>query len=108
MEVEMADAGECDKEIFEKGEYVGTVTGGDAFVIEAFVKCVAEATGVQMDWHYFGGRGRVLAIGDIEKIRPEHGSMRTSRTGTTRWRTGTSCSPQRTTPGLKAGISRRY
>lgn len=65
----MADAGECNKEIYEKGQYVGTVTGADAFTIEAFVKCVAEATGVRMDWHYVGGRGRVLAIGDVEKAR---------------------------------------
>ena len=65
----MADAGKCDKEIYEKGEYVGTVTGADAFTIEAFVKCVSDATGVRMDWHYVGGRGRVLAIGDVEKAR---------------------------------------
>ena len=65
----MADAGKCNEEIYEKGQYVGTVTGGDAFTIEAFVKCVSEATGVRMDWHYVGGRGRVLAIGDVDKAR---------------------------------------
>jgi hypothetical protein len=53
----------CDDELM-KGECVAVVTGGSAQLIERFVCEVAEFGGARVDWHYVGGRARVVAEKD--------------------------------------------
>lgn len=65
----MANEGKCDQDIYQNGEHVGIVVGGDANVIEAFVKCAVEKSGQPMDWHYVGGRANVLTTGDVGKAK---------------------------------------
>jgi len=62
---------DCDPDILKSGRCVAVVTGGDANVIERFVKQIAGATGEPVDWHYVGGRAVVLATGDRDKVRAE-------------------------------------
>ena len=69
----------CDSEIFEKGEQVFVTSTIPSNAMEGWVKKVAELSGQRVDWHFLGGRARVLALGDIEKVNsaikklmPEH------------------------------------
>lgn len=59
----------CDPEIYRHGTPVASLSGPDALVIEAFVQFVSKQSGVKIDWHYFGGRVVVLALGDVEKAK---------------------------------------
>lgn len=58
----------CAPEIYEKGTHVYTVLGA-AEDIEAWVAQVARLSEQPVDWHYVGGRGVVLALGDLERVR---------------------------------------
>ena len=57
----------CQPELYDHGEHVITVLGA-AEDIEAWVKQVARMSGQPVDWHYVGGRGVVLALGDLTKV----------------------------------------
>ncbi len=70
----MSNAGTCNQDIFENGKYVGMVIGGDANTIESYIQFIAETTGEPVDWHYVGGRGRVLTTGDVEKVKAALGN----------------------------------
>ncbi|HEX8184669.1 MAG TPA: hypothetical protein VF747_07950 [Blastocatellia bacterium] len=59
----------CDPEIYERGALVAVITGGSAKLIDRFVKEVSEFSGEPVDWHYAGGRGRVLTTGDASKVQ---------------------------------------
>jgi hypothetical protein len=66
-----AAAGEiprCDPELFTDGTCVAILAGGSAHLIQRFVKEVAELSGQKVDWHYAGGRARVLASGDLPLV----------------------------------------
>jgi hypothetical protein len=70
------DSPPCNPEIYEKGTCVAVITEGTARLIERFVREVAEYSGQPVDWHYMGGRGRVLTTGDAEKVRQTIEAMR--------------------------------
>ncbi len=53
----------CDPDIFEHGTPV-VVLDGSSNAIERWVKMVAATAGAAVDWHYVGGRARVLHLGD--------------------------------------------
>lgn len=53
----------CDPAIFKDGKVV-CVIDGRSNAVERFVKAVAARSGAQVDWHYAGGRARVLHLGD--------------------------------------------
>ena len=57
----------CNQEIYESGHAVCIMAGANAETIEAFVKCAAGNCGIEMDWHYVGGRAVVKTLGDKEK-----------------------------------------
>ena len=61
----------CNSEIFENGTCIGIVAGASALVIEAWVQLVAARSGQRIDWHYVGGRARVLALGDVQRAKQE-------------------------------------
>ncbi len=65
----MSNAGTCNQDIYENGKYAGMIAGGDADVIESYVKFIAEKTGEPVDWHYCGGRARILTTGDVQTVR---------------------------------------
>lgn len=65
----MANAGECNKEVFENGETVAIMAGKGALEIESYVKSISEKTGQRMDWHYSGGRAVVKVLGDVDIVR---------------------------------------
>jgi len=53
----------CDPEIYERGRAVCVMSGG-ADGIEATVRWVADDLRIPLDWHYVGGRARVLTTAD--------------------------------------------
>lgn len=57
----------CDKEVFANGDLVA-VLDACMYRAERFVQAVAKESGQRVDWHYFGGRARVLYLGDGAKV----------------------------------------
>jgi len=55
---------ECNQDIFNTGVFIGSIYNYPSPHVEAFVRYAAFLSGQQIDWHYSGGRGRVLVIGD--------------------------------------------
>lgn len=64
----MADLPPCDADIFKNGIVVAQVTGPRSTTIEAWIQIVRAACGERVDWRMAGGRGMVLAIGDLAKV----------------------------------------
>lgn len=58
----------CDEEVYRQGDPVA-IAVGRAVVVEAWVVELRAASGQRVDWHYIGGRARVLALGDVEAVR---------------------------------------
>lgn len=57
------------EDVFKNGQHVFTVANIPAAKIEEWVKAVALLSGQDVDWHFVGGRGVVLALGDISQVR---------------------------------------
>jgi hypothetical protein len=55
---------------FDNAEQVAIVAA-PAVIIEVIVKKASLTSGIPMDWCYFGGRGIVYALGDVEKAKKE-------------------------------------
>ncbi len=68
MKVAGGDLAPCSHEMFKGGKYVCLISGGSARLIDRFVKEVAEYSDQPVDWHYMGGRARVVTIGDTAKV----------------------------------------
>ncbi len=69
----------CDPTIFAEGVQVFVTDTIGSNAIEGWVRQVAQRSGQPVDWHWYGGRARVLALGDIERVKaviaalmPEH------------------------------------
>ena len=58
---------ECDPEIFKKGRSICTIDAC-SHRAEVWVQSVAEKSGQKVDWHYTGGIGNVLYLGDYNRI----------------------------------------
>lgn len=52
---------ECSKEVYERGTFVG-LFDIPKHVANELCAGISSATGAHVDWHYFGGRVRVLAL----------------------------------------------
>jgi hypothetical protein len=58
----------CDDDIYQNGECVfvtHTIASKD---VEKFVKAIAILSEQPVDWHYFGGRARILTTGNIKEV----------------------------------------
>ena len=53
---------------FDKATQVAIISG-PAIVVEMIVKAASVESKIPMDWHYFGGRGVVYALGDRAEAR---------------------------------------
>ena len=53
----------CDPDLFRNGECIGLGYGG-MHAIENWVKTVAAQSNTKLDWHYVGGRVRLVHLGD--------------------------------------------
>ena len=51
------------------GNEVAWLCGPSAKLIDRFVRELAEHCGEVVDWHFVGGRARILTLGDAEKVR---------------------------------------
>ncbi len=74
----------CNPEIFSEGVEVFVTDTIGSNAVESWVKKVADLSGQPVDWHCAGGRARVLALGDIDKVKlaitalkPEHNQLYT-------------------------------
>jgi hypothetical protein len=59
----------CDPEIFSKGVQVFVTDTLGSNAIESWVRKVSDLSGQPVDWHWAGGRARVLALGDIDRVK---------------------------------------
>lgn len=59
----------CDTEVYEKGTVVFLTNTIGSARMEEWVKNIAQHSGQRVDWHYFGGRGVVKALGDLHRVR---------------------------------------
>ncbi|MFW6047141.1 MAG: hypothetical protein ACOCP4_05095 [Candidatus Woesearchaeota archaeon] len=59
----------CDKELWRRGEHIATVIDLEPETIEDIVKTAAKSSGQRIDWHYFGGRACIRAMGDLNSAR---------------------------------------
>lgn len=59
----------CDPKVYKKGKNICVYHSIGKDVIEALVRRIGELSGQKVDWHYFGGRAVVLALGDVERAR---------------------------------------
>jgi len=82
MATDGPDPDPCNKEVFNKGKCVFITHSIPSNAMEGWVKKVAERSGQPVDWHFCGGRARVLALGDISKVNlalqelmPEHNEL---------------------------------
>ena len=57
----------CNKDVFDKGECLAITCDIEKEMLEMLVQSASRLSGQPMDWHFAGGRGRVLALGDIDK-----------------------------------------
>lgn len=60
--------GVCDPRIYTEGNEVAVITGPRSFTLDAWIREVATRSGQLVDWHYVGGRARVLYIGDRKRV----------------------------------------
>ena len=65
----LSSEGRCDPRIYANGICVAIIAGGSAKLIEQFVKQLAEESGQPCDWHYVGGRARVLTTGNTDRVK---------------------------------------
>lgn len=59
----------CDPKIMREGTHVFTTDSISSNRMERWVKEVAAKSGQPVDWHFFGGRAAVRALGDIGKVQ---------------------------------------
>ncbi len=57
--------GRCPHDIWERGRLVVMLANPRANVIEAWVKAVSKVSGERANWHFAGGRARVLTLEPI-------------------------------------------
>ncbi len=69
MATDGPDPTPCNKEIFNEGEFICMTNSIPSNAMEGWVKKIAEVSGQPVDWHFAGGRARVLALGDIGKVK---------------------------------------
>lgn len=62
MATDGPDPPPCDPEIFARGKIVCGLTGSSN-AVEGWVKRLAKMAHAKVDWHYVGGRARVLHLG---------------------------------------------
>lgn len=61
----------CNPEVFAKGVVVllvSTGAPGGNRALELWVRGLAKAAGCPIDWHYYAGRARILALGDQVEV----------------------------------------
>lgn len=69
MATDGPDPTPCNQEVFNKGEVVFMTHSIPSNAMEGWVRKVAKLSGQRVDWHFFGGRARILALGDIEVVK---------------------------------------
>lgn len=82
MATDGPDPPPCNREIYNKGTHVFTTHSISSNAMEKWVKKVAKLSGQPVDWHFYGGRAAVLALGDLKKVKeaitalmPEHDNL---------------------------------
>lgn len=72
----------CNDKVFKEGEVMCVTHTIPSNAMEGWVQKVAKESGQPVDWHFFGGRAVVKALGDVGKVReairkltPEHDEL---------------------------------
>ncbi len=72
--IDMADGdipAPCTGDVYEHGVCFAVVSGGRSWNVEQIVRAVAALSGTEgrTDWHYVGGRARLVTTGDANKAK---------------------------------------
>ena len=59
----------CDPEIYKHGAICAIITSASTEMLDFIVKRAAEVSGQRVDWHYFGGRAVVKALGNVHRVK---------------------------------------
>lgn len=59
----------CHPDIFKNGHMVFLTHTLGTDGMNEWIKALRETSGQPIDWHFAGGRARVLALGDIDEVR---------------------------------------
>jgi hypothetical protein len=84
MATDGPDPPPCNPKVFAEGTCVFVTHTIGPNALEAWVQQIARKSGQLVDWHYFGGRAKILALGNlakvhqaIEELMPEHDRLYT-------------------------------
>ena len=66
MATDGPDPKPCDPEMFKRGVCIGVFETHGACAFDRVVQQSSKTAGVPIDWHYCGGRARVLAFPEDE------------------------------------------
>ena len=58
----------CKENIYRDGKTVFVIPELDKYEIEKWCRHISNESGQPVDWHYYGGRANILALGDLEKV----------------------------------------
>lgn len=79
MPTDNTTAPPCDAEVYDQGTVVFMTHSIPSAAMEEWVKKIAAKSGQRVDWHFFGGRAVVQALGDLDAVEaalaelmPEH------------------------------------
>jgi hypothetical protein len=82
MATDGPDPPPCDSKVFKEGQRVFMTHSIPSNAMEGWVQKVAKLSGQPVDWHFYGGRAVVLALGDLDKVqqaiqelKPEHDAL---------------------------------
>jgi hypothetical protein len=82
MATDGPDPTPCNMKVFNEGELMMVTHTIGSNSIEGWVKKIAKKSGQPVDWHFAGGRARILALGDLDKVNkalwdllPEHNKL---------------------------------
>jgi hypothetical protein len=70
---------QCDEKIYNEGTEIGMIAGGNSKIIEEIVLKIKEDSFTNVDWHYVGGRARILCLGNEEEIKKAKKAFMLSR-----------------------------
>lgn len=59
----------CSRELYENGETVFWSHTISKKGMNEWVRTLRESSGQPIDWHFAGGRARVVALGDLEAVQ---------------------------------------
>lgn len=59
----------CNQDVYKNGTQVFLTHTIRSAQLEEWVQTMVKESGQPVDWHWYGGRAVILALGDLDKVR---------------------------------------